>query len=98
MSCVTVNVPKAPEPLACILLSGITSLSKCANFSRNQKSSKSIGPLFPTVLTFWFSAIGLPETEVSFFFLSSIIKFIFQFFIIHLQYKHFIENYIDFRR
>ena len=27
---VTVNVPNAPAPFACIRLSGITSLSKCA--------------------------------------------------------------------
>ena len=49
MSCVTVNVPYAPEPLACIRLSGITSRSKCASFSRNQGSCIMIGPRCPAV-------------------------------------------------
>ena len=52
ISWVTVKVPNAPEPFACILLSGITSLSKLAIFSRNQKSCISIGPLGPAVCTF----------------------------------------------
>ena len=36
MSWVTVKVPKAPEPLACMRRSGMTSRSKWASFSRNQ--------------------------------------------------------------
>src|SRR3990167_904387 len=47
MSWVTVKTPYAPEPLACILRSGITSRSKCASFSRNQTSCSSIGPPGP---------------------------------------------------
>src|SRR5437660_5623094 len=36
MSCVTVKVPWAPQPLACMRRSGITSRSKCASFSISQ--------------------------------------------------------------
>jgi electron transport complex protein RnfE len=50
ISCVTVNVPYAPDPLACILLSGITSLSKCASFSKNHTSCSIIGPRGPAVI------------------------------------------------
>ena len=38
MSLVTVKVPNAPEPLACMRRSGITSRSKCASFSMNHGS------------------------------------------------------------
>src|SRR5260370_32980354 len=44
MSWVTVNVPKAPAPFACIRRSGITSRSKCAIFSRSQMFSSNAGP------------------------------------------------------
>src|SRR5690554_7098538 len=44
MSWVTTNSPKAPEPLACMRRSGITSRSKWASFSRNHTSCSSIGP------------------------------------------------------
>src|SRR5699024_11082839 len=67
ISCVTLNRPKAPEPLACILRSGITSLSKCASFSRNQTSCKSIGPLGPAVIEFWLSGTGAPAAVVNLF-------------------------------
>jgi hypothetical protein len=67
MSWVTVKVPKAPEPLACIRRSGITSRSKWASFSRNQTSWSSIGPRGPAVSTFWLSTTGAPATVVSSF-------------------------------
>src|SRR5699024_3533113 len=65
---VTVKVPNAPDPFACILLSGITSRSKCANFSKNQKSCNNIGPLLPAVKTSWLFATGAPAAVVIFFF------------------------------
>src|SRR5690554_7570575 len=65
MSWVTTNSPKAPEPLACMRRSGITSRSKCASFSRNQTSCSSMGPRGPAVITFWLSATGAPATVVS---------------------------------
>ena len=60
MSCVTVNVPKAPEPLACMRRSGITSRSKWASFSINQMSCSSAGPRGPAVWMFWLSTTGAP--------------------------------------
>ena len=50
MSCVTVKVPYAPEPLACMRRSGMTSRSKWASFSRNQTSCRSCGPRGPAVI------------------------------------------------
>src|SRR5450756_97584 len=67
MSWVTVKVPNAPEPLACMRRSGITSRSKWASFSRNQTSWSSIGPRGPAVITFWLSGTGAPPAVVSFF-------------------------------
>ena len=68
MSLVTVNVPKAPEPLACMRRSGITSRSKWASFSRNQTSCSSIGPRGPAVITLVSWATGQPATVVKSFF------------------------------
>src|SRR5664279_595788 len=67
MSCVTVKAPNAPEPLACMRRSGITSRSKWASFSRNQTSWSSIGPRGPAVIAFWLSGTGAPAAVVSFF-------------------------------
>ena len=68
MSWVTVKCPKAPDPLACMRRSGITSRSKWANFSRNHTSCNSIGPRFPAVATLLLSATGAPLALVNFFF------------------------------
>src|SRR4030066_150268 len=68
MSWVTVKVPKAPEPLACMRRSGITSRSKWASFSRYQTSCSSAGPRGPAVMMFWLSTTGAPALVVSFFF------------------------------
>src|SRR5207302_2036737 len=43
---------EAPEPLACIRRSGITSRSKCASFSRNQMFWSNAGPRSPAVAMF----------------------------------------------
>ncbi|PRI56363.1 hypothetical protein BVZ79_01533 [Haemophilus influenzae] len=66
MSCVTVKVPNAPEPLACIRRSGITSRTKSANFSLSHKSCASNGPRGPAVKLFWLSATGAPLPIVKF--------------------------------
>jgi hypothetical protein len=50
MSCVTVKVPWAPQPFACIRRSGITSRSKCAIFSISQMSCSSAGSRAPVAL------------------------------------------------
>src|SRR3990172_5375903 len=68
MSWVTVKVPYAAEPLACMRRSGITSRSKWASFSRNHTSCSSSGPRGPAVITFWLSGTGAPAAVVSFFF------------------------------
>src|SRR6266436_2462120 len=60
MSWVTVNVPCAPQPLACMRRSGITSRSKCANFSISQMSCRSAGPRRPAVMLLVLSATGDP--------------------------------------
>src|SRR6185437_15547158 len=65
MSLVTVNVPYAPEPFACIRRSGITSRSKCPSFSRNHTSCSSIGPRGPAVTTLLLSTTGAPAMLVS---------------------------------
>ena len=67
MSCVTVKVPKAPDPLACMRRSGITSRSKWASFSRYHTSCSMAGPRTPAVWMFWLSAMGFPFSEVSLF-------------------------------
>src|SRR6516162_4967649 len=64
MSCVTVKVPWAPQPLACIRRSGITSRSKCASFSISQRSCKSAGPRGPAVMMLVLSATGAPASVV----------------------------------
>src|SRR6478752_3226599 len=77
MSCVTRNVPKAPDPLACIRRSGMTSRLKCASFSRNQTSWSSIGPRGPAVTAFSLFATGAPAAVVSGFVLSEIFLLLF---------------------
>src|SRR5690606_40261246 len=52
MSWVTVKVPKAPDPLACIQIGRASCRERVAIFSRNQKSCINIGPLGPAVCTF----------------------------------------------
>src|SRR3546814_651027 len=65
MSWVTLNVPKAPEPLACMRRSGMTSRSKWASFSRNHRSWSSIGPRGPAVMLSWLLVTGAPAAVVS---------------------------------
>ena len=67
MSWVTVNVPKAPDPLACMRRSGITSRLKWASFSWYQTSCISMGPRGPAVTAFWLSGTGAPAAVVSLF-------------------------------
>src|SRR5712671_8198743 len=65
MSCVTVKVPWAPQPLACMRRSGITSRSKCASFSISQISCSSAGPRGPAVMMLVLSATGAPVALVN---------------------------------
>src|ERR1700674_5280715 len=65
MSCVTVKVPCAPQPLACIRRSGITSRSKCASFSSSQISCSKVGPRGPAVMILVLSATGDPVALVN---------------------------------
>src|SRR6266851_1872603 len=67
MSCVTVKVPWAPQPFACMRRSGITSRSKCASFSRSQMSCSSAGPRGPAVMMLVLSATGAPVALVKTF-------------------------------
>src|SRR4051794_22870351 len=67
MSCVTVKVPWAPQPLACMRRSGITSRSKCAIFSISQMSCSSAGPRGPAVMMLVLSATGAPVALVKTF-------------------------------
>src|SRR6476469_1039997 len=67
MSCVTVKVPWAPQPLACMRRSVITSRSKCANFSISQISCSSAGPRRPAVMMLVLSATGAPVAFVNLF-------------------------------
>ena len=60
MSPVTLNVPYAPEPFACMRRSGMTSRSKCASFSIIQLSWSIIGPRSPAVSVWLLSATGEP--------------------------------------
>src|SRR5439155_9270568 len=68
MSCVTVKVPWAPQPFACMRRSGITSRSKCASFSMSQMSCSSAGPRGPAVKMLVLSATGAPASLVKTFF------------------------------
>src|SRR5215469_8622712 len=67
MSCVTVKLPWAPQPLACMRRSGITSRSKCASFSISQMSCSSAGPRGPAVMMLVLSATGAPVALVKIF-------------------------------
>src|SRR3979490_1790210 len=67
MSWVTVKVPWAPQPLACMRRSGITSRSKCAIFSISQMSCSSAGPRGPAVMMLVLSATGDPVALVNSF-------------------------------
>src|ERR1700739_949951 len=60
MSLVTVKVPYAPQPFACMRRSGITSRSNCAIFSINQMSCSSAGPRGPAVMMLVLSGTGAP--------------------------------------
>src|SRR5712671_710277 len=64
MSCVTVKVPCAPQPFACMRRSGITSRSKCASFSSSQISCSNAGPRGPAVMMLVLSATGAPVALV----------------------------------
>src|SRR5271167_756334 len=64
MSCVTVRVPWAPHPFACMRRSGITSRSNCASFSISQMSCSSAGPRGPAVMMLVLSATGAPVALV----------------------------------
>src|SRR5437764_5631143 len=64
MSLVTVKVPWAPQPFACMRRSGITSRSKCAIFSISQMSCSSAGPRRPAVMMLVLSATGAPVALV----------------------------------
>jgi len=64
MSCVTVKVPNAPEPLACMRRSGMTSRFRLASFSMSQTSCMSSGPRGPADRLFWLSATGAPKAVV----------------------------------
>src|SRR6266852_3061748 len=61
MSWVTVKVPCAPEPLACMRRSGITSRAKWASFSISQTSCNSAGPRGPAVWMLKLSVTGVPD-------------------------------------
>src|SRR4030088_3160117 len=61
MSWVTVKVPWAPEPLACMLRSGITSRAKWASFSSSQTSCNRAGPRGPAVWMLKLSVTGVPD-------------------------------------
>src|ERR1700687_2318367 len=65
MSCVTVNVPWAPEPLACMRRSGITSRAKWASFSISQTSCNRAGPRGPAVWMLRLSVTGVPDAWAS---------------------------------
>src|SRR5579859_5715366 len=73
MSFVTVNSPKAPEPLACTTRSGMRSRLKWASFSKRWKSSKTMGPRSPAVSEFWLSGTGTPFAVVRIFFAMSVL-------------------------
>src|SRR3546814_3751410 len=64
MSLVTVKVPKAPEPLACMRRSGITSRTKLPSFSCSHTSCDSSGPRGPAVRLSWLLGTGAPNWVV----------------------------------
>src|ERR1700730_3649907 len=55
---------RPPQPLACILRSGMTSRSKCASFSISQMSWSRAGPRRPAVKIFVLSGTGAPVALV----------------------------------
>src|ERR1700694_3414878 len=61
MSCVTVKGRWAPEPLACMRRSGITSRAKWASFSISQTSCNRAGPRGPAVWMLRLSVTGVPD-------------------------------------
>ena len=63
-SSVMVSSPKAPEPLACTLRSGMRSRLKCACFSTRCTSDSSSGPCSPTVAECSSVLTGEPFTFV----------------------------------
>ena len=64
MSFVTVKVPNAPEPLACMRRSGITSRTKLASFSFSHTSCASSGPRGPAVRLLRLVGTGAPKSVV----------------------------------
>ena len=64
MSFVTVKVPKAPEPLACMRRSGTTSRTKPASFSCSHTSCASSGPRGPAVRLSRLVGTGAPKSVV----------------------------------
>src|SRR5690625_1271277 len=64
MSLVTVKVPKAPEPLACMRRSGITSRTKLASVSFSQVSWAKSGPRAPAVRVARLVVTGAPAVVV----------------------------------
>src|SRR5690625_2028062 len=64
MSLVTVKVPKAPEPLACMRRSGITSRTKLASFSFSQVACAKSGPRGPAVRLSRLVVTGVPALAV----------------------------------
>src|SRR5690625_1536379 len=89
MSLVTVNLPKAPEPLACIRRAGMTSRSKWASFSKNQTSCRSIGPRGPAVAALSLSATGAPAAVVTGLVLSVVI---FPYFLVDVRKNIVVEK------
>lgn len=65
MSCVTSKYPNAPAPFAWTTLSGIRSLSKCANSSIRMLSWRRSGPGRPTDNDAALSPTGLPKAVVT---------------------------------
>src|SRR3546814_9766298 len=64
MSLVTVKVPKAPDPLACMRRSGFTSRTKLPSFSCSHTSCDSSGPRGPAVRLSWLLGTGAPNWVV----------------------------------
>jgi hypothetical protein len=55
---VTVTLPHAPEHLACMRRSGITSRSKWVNFPRDPASCRMLRARGPAMMVFWLSAVS----------------------------------------
>src|SRR3546814_5470898 len=64
MSWVTVKVPKAPEPLACMRRSGITWRTKLPSVSCSHTSCDSSGPRGPAGRLSWLLGTGAPNWVV----------------------------------